>query len=328
MAGGSTQNGQAAEAAGKPGAARLEWVDAAKGVGIILVVVAHVWTRGPVRDVIYAFHMPLFFLLSGYMGKPRGPWETLRRLVPSMAVPYVAFLLLLALFDWGFESWRDHRPMFHGWADAAWRLGLGGTELRGPFTIFWFVPCLFFARLVQSLLATRWPDPRAPAWFVIAGAAGALGLWIGARWDFSPLGLLAVPVALLLLWAGALWRVLGEGRWLLALTGAASAAILLAIGPVPLNMKVADYGVPVLSLLLAGGLSFLLCALVRLWPARPLAALGRASLVIMYLHVAVIHYGAGSAPRPVLALGALALPWLFERLVAKSRWGRRIFLGQ
>ena len=43
---------------------RLGWLDAAKGLGIILVVIGHVWTRGPVRDTIYAFHMPLFFLLA------------------------------------------------------------------------------------------------------------------------------------------------------------------------------------------------------------------------------------------------------------------------
>ena len=57
---------------------RIEWIDLAKGVGIILVVVGHAGRglqnagladpRGvlPVLDqAIYAFHMPLFFLLSG-----------------------------------------------------------------------------------------------------------------------------------------------------------------------------------------------------------------------------------------------------------------------
>ena len=54
---------------------RFDWVDTAKGLGIILVVIAHVWTKGPVRDFIYSFHMPLFFLLSGYMSKPRPMFE-------------------------------------------------------------------------------------------------------------------------------------------------------------------------------------------------------------------------------------------------------------
>lgn len=306
---------------------RLDWVDAAKGLGIILVVVAHVWTRGPVRDFIYAFHMPLFFLLSGYMGKPRPPAETLRKLAVSMAVPYVAFLLLLALFDWGFENWQGNRPIFRGWADAAWRLALGGTELRGPFTIFWFVPCLFFARLMQSLVAARWPDPTAPAWFALAALLGGAGFWIGALWDFSPLGLLSVPIALLLLWIGALWRSMGNSGLVLPVVGLVSAALVLLFGVVPLNMKVADYGVPGASLLLAVGLSVLLCAVARSWPLRPLASLGRASLVIMYLHVAAIHYAAPYVPKAILLLLGLLFPLLFQRLVAKSRVTARLFLG-
>lgn len=57
---------------------RLEWLDLAKGIGIILVVIGHA-NRGlqnaglpdprgllPVLDqALYAFHMPLFFVLSG-----------------------------------------------------------------------------------------------------------------------------------------------------------------------------------------------------------------------------------------------------------------------
>jgi fucose 4-O-acetylase-like acetyltransferase len=57
---------------------RIDWVDAAKGFGIILVVLghvirglvnSHVWMWTPtsffIDGWIYAFHMPLFFFLSG-----------------------------------------------------------------------------------------------------------------------------------------------------------------------------------------------------------------------------------------------------------------------
>lgn len=54
---------------------RLDWIDIAKGIGIILVVLGH--TLVPqVRETgfagflwifIYNFHMPLFFFLSGYL---------------------------------------------------------------------------------------------------------------------------------------------------------------------------------------------------------------------------------------------------------------------
>jgi fucose 4-O-acetylase-like acetyltransferase len=63
-----------------PSATRLEWIDAVRGVGIVLVAFGHVW-RGLdssaligdpalfalVDRLIYAFHMPLFFFLSGFL---------------------------------------------------------------------------------------------------------------------------------------------------------------------------------------------------------------------------------------------------------------------
>ena len=51
----------------------FQWITIAKGIGIFLVVVGHFhhesspayWLE--IRKVIYAFHMPLFFILSGYL---------------------------------------------------------------------------------------------------------------------------------------------------------------------------------------------------------------------------------------------------------------------
>jgi len=53
----------------------LDWVSISKGIGIILVVAGHfsAYPRpspaywNDVKQVIYAFHMPLFFMLSGYL---------------------------------------------------------------------------------------------------------------------------------------------------------------------------------------------------------------------------------------------------------------------
>ncbi len=45
---------------------RIEFIDVAKGFGILLVVFGHLYpTGGRVSSVIFSFHMPLFFFLSG-----------------------------------------------------------------------------------------------------------------------------------------------------------------------------------------------------------------------------------------------------------------------
>ncbi|MDR1897827.1 MAG: acyltransferase family protein, partial [Prevotellaceae bacterium] len=60
---------------------RFQWVDIAKGIGIILVVYGHVirgiHSSGIIDDktfylsdtFVYSFHMPLFFVLSGLFFK-------------------------------------------------------------------------------------------------------------------------------------------------------------------------------------------------------------------------------------------------------------------
>ena len=48
---------------------RILWVDFSKGVVMLLVIVGHSSIPTIIRGAIYSFHMPLFFLLSGYTTK-------------------------------------------------------------------------------------------------------------------------------------------------------------------------------------------------------------------------------------------------------------------
>lgn len=95
-------------AAGSRSGARLSWVDAARGAGIVLVVVGHtergLLNSGLLEHVdeyawvdnrIYAFHMPLFFVLSGifFLG-------SLERQPPSRFLWSKAVRLLFPLLIW------------------------------------------------------------------------------------------------------------------------------------------------------------------------------------------------------------------------------------
>lgn len=73
---------------------RCEWMDIAKGIGIILVVLGHLNTEGQLnREVIYAFHMPLFFLLSGVFASSRKNFSAyFKNLITRLYVPYAVFV--------------------------------------------------------------------------------------------------------------------------------------------------------------------------------------------------------------------------------------------
>lgn len=49
---------------------RIVWVDIAKGLSILMMVISHEMpTNSFYYALIFSFHMPLFFILSGYTSR-------------------------------------------------------------------------------------------------------------------------------------------------------------------------------------------------------------------------------------------------------------------
>jgi len=47
---------------------RVDWIDVARGIAILLVIIGHtVPFESFTRVIIYSMHMPIFFILSGYI---------------------------------------------------------------------------------------------------------------------------------------------------------------------------------------------------------------------------------------------------------------------
>lgn len=76
---------------------RKVWIDYAKAIGITTVVMGHsVYTNPHIVDVIFLFHMPLFFFISGYLfnaGKTID--EITKSNARTLLVPYILFNLIL-----------------------------------------------------------------------------------------------------------------------------------------------------------------------------------------------------------------------------------------
>ncbi|MCO5381610.1 MAG: acyltransferase family protein [Methanosarcina barkeri] len=81
---------------------RLHWIDALKGIGIMLVVFAHHSLPVALDTYIFSFHMPLFFFISGFLfdfGKYTGSATNfVKGRLRSLIVPYFCFALLTCLF--------------------------------------------------------------------------------------------------------------------------------------------------------------------------------------------------------------------------------------
>lgn len=80
---------------------RLEFIDICKGIGIILVILGHSDLPRIVIDMLYSFHMPLFFVISGYLYKNEDLKivECIKKKSKSLIYPYIAFNMLYLLLD-------------------------------------------------------------------------------------------------------------------------------------------------------------------------------------------------------------------------------------
>lgn len=184
---------------------RIKWIDTAKGIGIILVILGHVTSaKSNLVIVIYSFHMPLFFFLSGYVfsyKKYQNGWLFLKKKAQNLLIPFFCFTGV-AIFLGILQS-------------APWTLAEMGRFLiyiennTRTITAIWFFPCLFLAEVIfyYFLLFTK-----EKFWISILVVIGLLGTnyFLGkyVNHDYLPWKIRPALVAVVFLWAGYLIRKL------------------------------------------------------------------------------------------------------------------------
>lgn len=73
---------------------RIDYLDIAKGIGIILVVWAH--ARGPFMSYMYQMHMPFFFLISGFLyNESSSVKEYFFKKLKSFYIPFAFWNILI-----------------------------------------------------------------------------------------------------------------------------------------------------------------------------------------------------------------------------------------
>lgn len=139
---------------------RSEIIDLCKAWGMILVVWGH--SSGiPVTaaTLIYSFHMPLFFFISGYLLKTsrlqRSITKEVAELARALLVPYV-FFFLVSLVYWLLT--RDLGARAEKYAGVTLQDALVGLWTGVSADLFvnaalWFFPCMF---VTQILYRTAW----------------------------------------------------------------------------------------------------------------------------------------------------------------------------
>lgn len=68
---------------------RVSYIDYIRAVGIVLMVLAHIPLSSAFVHYVHGFHMPLFFIVSGYCYK--GGEGHLKKTIKKLLVPYFSF---------------------------------------------------------------------------------------------------------------------------------------------------------------------------------------------------------------------------------------------
>lgn len=111
---------------------RIPWIDIVKGYAIILMVFGHSSLPSSIQSWIFAFHMPVFFILSGMTTK----WDncSFLRFIANKSIslgrPFVIYSVICIVIITGFNL--AQLSLSSGWGDFA----------------LWFVPVLLISLIL------------------------------------------------------------------------------------------------------------------------------------------------------------------------------------
>ena len=132
---------------------RIDYLDYAKGLTIILMVLAHSMAGdNSIKTWIESFFMPIFFIVSGILlytrfGDKISAVEVknlFKKRVFQLGVPYFVFSMLISLF-YVFLQIISGSPI------TLSRFLISIITLHGVESM-WFIPCIFIAEIVLALV--------------------------------------------------------------------------------------------------------------------------------------------------------------------------------
>lgn len=286
---------------------RIEWIDVAKALGIIAVVVGHILPSGLTTQLIYWWHMPMFFIIGGFFLKPINRQQIghfiKRRIQPQLATYFAVGLLLVLL------SRAVHQTDWSATIQQLASLLIGGRTLTGYTTTMWFInvyvlTLLMVVTIISTIQKRRWRLTIAVAGLLLGCTYDKVSVWFQGTqtlpWD-ADIVLLTTFFTLI----GYEWfhhphiKPLTNVLPLLGAVGVTTGAVILKLsGQLPFSLSLKSHlietgGLPSALILLTVPLTSCLivfwvakwCSMTALKPL--LTIMGRHSLSIMLFHKAL-----------------------------------------
>jgi len=313
---------------------RIEWLDIAKALSIILVVLGHAGHQ--YLDVYLGwFRIPLFFFLSGILFKPvwiRDFFSWAREKTGRLMVPYFAYgILIFAVFNL-----HNLGMIFEHIATLLY----GGRVLEGPYGVFWFITVLLMTQFLLGLMSPLKREVQMTLILVLflIGHTPVLSSY-NFFWNMDTV-LVAVLYYSLGYYAKDFTVKYNSSFWL-ALSSALIAAFFIVLNANgfmthEMNMKMGrlnnvfmDIIVPISFFM---PVIYLSTVLTRYRIKEVLEIVGKYSIVIMYLHLpvniffrTVLNYDVTTFE---FTCFGVVIPVMIGMLMSRAGVTRRLLLGQ
>ena len=314
-------------------------VDIAKGILIILVVVAHAQTD-IVHDIIFMFHMPLFFMISGFlMGREKllkTGYESGK--IKHLMIPYIIYLVLDMVFI-------QKTLSVHDWIYALW----GGRAVTG---VYWYITCFLFTMFMLSALLETFSDRTIKGIVLIGGIAVIESHFVdkihllqfpGTPWnlDVSLMALVYVGIGFFYKQQIKKWIEEDKKKYNI-IVGLITAGLIAFCWFIYrdgnrlyyFDMKPVYYKELISALLIPCAFGMVLVRLVH-WIGKIkwldgmnqiLAFCGQATIPIMFMHIPLNHWQTELAyGRSVYVLIGVGIPVVFTVLFNKNKVMRKLF---
>lgn len=289
--------------------------DVMKGIGILAMVVGHSPIPELLNKFIFVWHMPLFFLVSGYFFKPKPTGKYIRSNARQLILPYAVTSLLMILLT-------AAKQLATGRGDTmtmtvAFLIGNGSlnnpTFSEYSIGAIWFLLAMFWCRCAYNCVYVRTIDPIVSGGVILT--ISSIATYIGTM-VYMPTDILEGLQALLFFHVGHIARQnnLQEIRingWTIALVAVLTG---LSIHAGSMSMVRCYYGYWPVNCLAAIGMAIVIFHLSRrLKDNHFLVWCGRVSMVILCVHIIELTF------LPLKTIHEIfVLPLLFDVIIHLS----------
>lgn len=175
-------------------------VDIAKGIAILLVIIGHcVVFNGSVRNIIFSFHMPIFFILSGYTSRIADNISDLKihtvKNFKHLILPLLAMTIFLPIYHLLISNNFSYVNIFKTIDIIFDRLFYAYSiphNDKPSIGMLWFVIVLFYSKFIVDIINVFIKNKKV---YILYFFISILGIFIGKNiWLYQSLDLSMVAV--------------------------------------------------------------------------------------------------------------------------------------